>query len=185
MPRDRFYESLVVRAESDPGALMESLGREVRAVDPSLVVYAETVSGLITNNPSFVLSRIGAIFSSVVGILGLLLAAVGIHGMVSHGVARRTREVGIRMALGAPRASVLGLVIREGLQPVAWGTGAGLLAAAGASRVLGSLLFGLNGLDPVAFAGGCALLSGVAVLASYLPARRATRVDPVVALRHD
>ncbi len=185
MPRERFYESLVVRAENDPGALMEPLGREVRAVDPSLVVYAETVSGLITNNPSFVLSRIGAILASVVGVLGLLLAAVGIHGMVSHGVALRTREVGIRMALGAPRASVLGLVIREGMQPVAWGTGAGLLAAAGASRILGSLLFGVSSLDPVAFVGGCALLSGVAVLASYLPARRATRVDPVVALRHD
>jgi predicted permease len=185
MPRERFYESLVVRAENDPGALMESLGREVRAVDPSLVVYAETVSGLITNNPSFLFSRIGAILSSVVGTLGLLLAAVGIHGMVSHGVARRTREMGIRMALGAPRARVLRLVIREGMQPVAWGMGAGLLAAAGASRVLGSLLFGLSGLDPLAFVGGCALLSGVAILASYLPARRATRVDPVVALRHD
>jgi hypothetical protein len=185
MPRERFYESLVVRAESDPGALMESLGREVQAVDPSLVVYAQTVSGLITNNPSFVLSRIGAILSSVVGTLGLLLAAVGIHGVVSHGVARRTREIGLRMALGAPRARVLGLVIREGMLPVAWGLGAGVLAAAGASRVLGSLLFGLSGLDPIAFVDGCAVLSSVAVLASYLPARRATRVDPVVALRHE
>jgi ABC-type antimicrobial peptide transport system permease subunit len=120
-----------------------------------------------------------------VGTLGLLLAAVGIHGVVSHGVARRTREIGLRMALGAPRARVLGLVIREGMLPVAWGLGAGVLAAAGASRVLGSLLFGLSGLDPIAFVDGCAVLSSVAVLASYLPARRATRVDPVVALRHE
>jgi putative ABC transport system permease protein len=185
MPRDRYYDTVVVRVENDPSLVMEALGREVKAVDPSIVVYAQTVEGLVTNNPAFVFSRIGAILSSAIGLLGLLLAAVGIHGVVSHGVMRRTREVGIRMALGAQGTNVVALVMREGMTPVGWGLLGGLAAAAGLSHVLERFLFGLRSLDPVSFAGGAAFLCGVALLASYLPARRALRVDPIAALRHE
>ncbi|PYJ54943.1 MAG: hypothetical protein DME24_25630, partial [Verrucomicrobia bacterium] len=183
MPTDSYYESMLVRAENDPNALMTALGHEVKAVDPNVIVYAETLDGLLTNNTAFVFSRIGAILSTIIGLLGLLLASVGIYSMVSHTVVRRTHEVGIRMALGARRTDVLRLILRESMRPVALGMMVGLAASAAASRFLTALLFGLSSLDALAFVGVSALLCSVALLASYIPARRATQVDPMVALR--
>ena len=120
---------------------------------------------------------------SLVGVLALVLACVGLYGMVSYGASRRTREMGIRLALGADRQGVIGLVLKSGLKLVAIGGAVGI----GGSLVLGQLLerflFGVGGLDPVALVAAPVLLGSVAVLASYQPARRASRVDPVQALR--
>jgi putative ABC transport system permease protein len=113
------------------------------------------------------------------------LASVGIYGILAYLVTQRTREIGIRMALGARAADVLRLVLREGMAPVALGGVAGMLAAVLATRALRSMLFGVTPLDPISFAAAPALLATVALLACYLPARRATRVDPLVALREE
>ena len=185
MPPNEYYESVLVRTEGDPNSLTAALGREIKAVDPNVIVYAETLDGLITNNPGFVFSRIGAILSSAIGLLGLLLASVGIYGMVSYAVVQRTHEVGVRMALGARAGDVLVMILRQSMKPVAIGMLLGMTAAAAASRLLSALLFGLSSLDPLAFVGVSAVLAAVALLASYIPARRATRVDPMVALRHE
>ena len=185
MPRNHYYESLLVRTASDPNALMAALGKEVKAVDPNIIVYADTLDGLLTNNFAFVISRIGAVLSSLIGLLGLLLASVGIYGMVSYAVVRRTREIGIRMTLGARAGDVLKQILRQSMKPVVVGMVLGIVASSAASRLLSSLLFGLSSLDPSAFGGVSLFLAGVALLASYVPARRATKVDPMVALRYE
>ena len=127
--------------------------------------------------------RLGAAFAAVFGLLALGLAAVGVYGVVSYAVTQRTREIGIRMALGARLAAVLGLVVRQGAGIAGTGIIVGLLAALGVSRLLGSLLYGVKPTDPLIFGGVAILLGAVALGASYLPARRAAKVDPLVALR--
>jgi ABC-type antimicrobial peptide transport system permease subunit len=161
------------------------LGKQVQAVDSNLVVYAETLEGLMTSTPTFVISRVSAIFASIIGVLGLCLACVGIYGTVSYAVVRRTRELGIRMALGACKADVLRLVLRESGRPVLIGIFAGMLMALAASHVLRALLFGMSTVDPTSFLGVAAIFLFIALLAAYVPARQATMVDPVVALRCD
>ena len=129
--------------------------------------------------------RFNVLLLSSFAIVALALAAIGIYGVVAFLVTQRTREIGIRMALGARAADVLRLVLREGMAPVALGGLAGMLAAVLATRALRSMLFGVTPLDPVSFAAAPALLACVALLACYVPARRATRVDPLVALREE
>jgi len=121
--------------------------------------------------------------SSFFGLLALLLACIGLFGIMSYSVARRTNEIGIRMALGAERADVLRLVIREGLKPVLLGICIGLPAAIAGGRLIRSLLFDLEPSDPLTIVLATLLLLAVAALAGYLPARRAARVDPMTALR--
>jgi macrolide transport system ATP-binding/permease protein len=176
---------LLVRLDGDPKLMLAELGRQLHAVDPNLVVYTETLEGLLTSTPTFVVTRLSAIFASLIGVLGLVLACVGIYGTVSYAVVRRTREVGIRMALGAPQGSVLRLIVLESGRPVLLGLIVGVAGAAAASRLLRSLLFGLGTLDPISFAGVGSLFLLIALLAAYLPARRAAQVDPMVALRCD
>jgi len=125
------------------------------------------------------------LLASIVGILGLLLACMGVYGMVSYSVAQRTREIGIRMALGAEGIQILRLVVREGFQPILAGMLIGVATSAGVSRLMVATLFGLNPMDAVSFSGVSLLLGAIALLATWLPARRATEVDPMVALRYE
>ena len=119
------------------------------------------------------------------GLTALLLASLGIYGVVSYSVAQRTNEMGIRMALGAPRAGIRSLVLRQSLPPVMLGLGVGVVASLALSRVLSSLLFGIGATDPLTIFAVIALLSAVAMVAAYIPARRATQVDPITALRYE
>jgi len=140
---------------------------------------------MVSMDPYFVVSRIGGVLASIVGALGLLLACLGVYGVVSYSVVQRTREIGIRMALGAQSVQVLRPVVTEGLRPILFGVALGVLASAGVSRALSATLFGLSPLDPASFAGVSLLLIAIALLATWLPARRATRVDPMLALRYE
>jgi putative ABC transport system permease protein len=129
--------------------------------------------------------RVAASVSSSLGIVGLLLAAIGIYGVTAYAVSCRTREIGIRVAMGAQRADILAMVLRHGMLLVAIGSTIGLILAAATSRLLTRLLFGVPPVDPVTFAGAASLFALIGLAACYAPARRATRVDPVEALRHE
>jgi putative ABC transport system permease protein len=132
-----------------------------------------------------VAARVGAIAAAIIGGLGLLMASVGIYGAVSFAVAQRTHEIGIRMALGARRGNVLALLVSDTMRPVAIGMAVGLTGAVIVSFLMSSLLFGLSPLDPLTFLGVLSFLAAVALLAGYVPARRATKVDPLIALRYE
>jgi putative ABC transport system permease protein len=176
--------TLVVRSAGEPLALAGAIRREVNAVDPDQAVgefstLEELISGTMADR-RFNL----ALLASFAGI-GLLLAVTGIYAVMAYSVLRRTREIGIRVALGARRESVFRLVIGEGLVLALAGVAIGLVGSLLTTRALGGLLFNVQPTDPLTFAGMAAILIGVTLLACYLPARRAARVDPVVALRSE
>lgn len=154
----------------------------VREMNPNLPITEAmplcevTAAGLIPQ-------RIAAAVAGSLGTVALLLAAIGIFGVTSYAVTHRTREIGIRMALGADNNAVLGLMLRQGLTLAVIGVGVGLATGAAATRVIESLLFGVSALDPATFAGASVLFLIVTLAASYVPARRATKVDPIAALR--
>jgi macrolide transport system ATP-binding/permease protein len=181
----QWTRTLLARTDGDPTPLLPAIGREVRRVDANLPVIGAPLYTMVSMNPFFVVSRIGGLLASIVGVLGLLLACTGVYGMVSYSVAQRTREIGIRMALGAQSFQVLRHVVREGFQPILAGIVIGIVASAGISRLMAATLFGLNPMDAVSFSGVSLLLGAIALLATWLPARRATEVDPMVALRYE
>jgi predicted permease len=181
----QWTSTLLVRADGDPKLLLPAIGREFRRVDANLPVIAALLHTMVSMDPYFVVSRIGGVLASMIGALGLLLACLGVYGMVSYSVAQRTREIGIRMALGAQGVQVLRLVVSEGFRPILSGVVIGIIVSAGVSRALSATLFGLSPLDPVSFTGVSLLLIAIALLATWLPARRATEVDPMVALRYE
>lgn len=176
--------TFVVRTGGDVGAMMPALRDRFWQVDPGQSIYHEaTVEQLVSD--TLVLRRFQLLLNGAFAALALALVAVGVFGVISFASTRRVNEIGVRMALGARAGQVLGLVIRQGGFLALLGVGLGLLAALGLSRYLGSLLYGVSPTDPLTFAAVAALLAGVAVLASFLPARRATRIEPVAALRSE
>jgi len=184
LPDDRVASRpLLLRTTSDPAEVMRGLDQAVAAVDPALLSTSTTLADTLRRSPPFVVSSIAAAVASTVGLLGLLLAVMGIYGTVSYIVALRTREVGIRMAIGAQRRDILRLILSESARPVLTGVGAGIILAVGASYLLRGVLFGVPTVDAISFVGVSVLLLAIALLAAYPPSRRALRVDPIVALR--
>jgi len=176
--------ALVARTTSDPNAAIAALRGELQALDSTLPTYEVKTLTEHLNVPLFPY-RMAAVVLGSFGVLAVLLAAIGIYGVMSYVVAGRTREVGVRVALGARRADVLLLIMRQGMSLALIGLVAGLLVGFGAARLMVKLLFGVNPTDLITFAGVSLLLAAVAALACYLPARRAAKVDPLVALRYE
>jgi putative ABC transport system permease protein len=185
LDQSRWNGVLLVRAQDNASALLPMLGNESRRMNIDVPVLAGVLHTMISFDPYFVISRIGGVLSTIIGLLGLVLACMGVYGTVAYAVVQRTQEIGIRMALGADRKRMVRLIVRDGMRPVFTGACIGVLLALGASRAMTAVLFGLSTMDRISFGGVSALLIGVAMLASYLPARRAMRVDPMVALRYE
>jgi predicted permease len=176
--------TLVVRTAGDPARLAPSVRRALAATDPELAAADVRTMRQVVDR-SVAQPRFTMLLLSTFGGVALLLAAVGVYGVISYGVAQRTREFGIRTALGARRADVLRLVLGQGLGLAALGVGLGLVGALAATRALRSLVFAVRTTDPATYAAIAVLLLGVAALASLVPARRATRADPTRALRQE
>ncbi len=174
--------TVVMKTTTPPELLVAAVRQEIRAIDPNLPVSnigsLEKIIAESISQPRFYMLLLG-IFAAV----ALLLAAIGIFGVLSYAVSQRTREIGIRMALGAPGRTVVRLILRQAMMLVLSGVAAGTIAALLLSQTMTKMLFSVTPTDPVTFGGVAAVLVGVALVASYLPARRATRVDPIVALR--
>jgi putative ABC transport system permease protein len=177
--------TLVIRTQGDPTALTGAVRAVFRDLDPNLPLYGErSMEDLMgTSALAFLPMRMGVMMAGVQGLIGLALAAMGLYAVVSFGVAQRTREIGIRMALGADKVTVMRTVVREGVRLTVAGLAVGFALAVGIGFGLSHLLFGLGAVDPLVFGGVTILLLAIALLACWLPARRATRVDPVIALR--
>ncbi|MFP5284465.1 MAG: FtsX-like permease family protein [Thermoanaerobaculia bacterium] len=176
--------SLVVRTDRDPASLPDAVREAVRSLDSNLPVdQIRTMEDLVALSLSQ--SRFKMVLLSLFAGLALALAAVGVYGVVSYSVTQRTHEIGIRMALGAERRGVLRLVVRQGMIVVLIGVAAGLALAFWGSRFLAGQVYGVSAKDPLTFLAVPLVLLAVALIANYLPARRATRVDPLVALRQE
>ena len=181
---DRRMWIVLRTATEGSGGLQTAVARLVHEIDPEVYVGPlepmQNLLGRQLARPKFNMMLLG-VFAAV----AMLLAAIGIYGVIAYSVAQRTREIGIRMALGAQRTDMLGMVLRQSLTVVAIGLGLGLLAAFGATRLLASLLYGVGANDLLTYAGVLFLLGTAALFASYIPARRAMKVDPMIALRYE
>jgi ABC-type antimicrobial peptide transport system permease subunit len=175
---------LVVRTANDPRTIVEAARRRVLALDKNTPIYhVETLDQFFAQSvevPRFITALLGGFAG-----LALVLACLGIYGVISYTVAQRTREIGIRLAVGAKEGDVLWMVIREGLRPALAGIAIGIVGALRLTRILSSLLYGIKPADPLTFIAVALILICVALLACYLPARGAMKVDPMVALRYE
>jgi putative ABC transport system permease protein len=175
---------IVVRAEGSPEALLPMLRQKVHEMDPGLAVAGErTMEGWLSNSAAQ--PRLNASLLGVFAAVAMLIAAIGIYGVLAYSVNQRTREIGLRVALGAQRSGVLALVVREGMTVGVVGIAAGLAGGFGLSRAVGSLVYGIAPTDSATFAGVAVVLAAVALAACAIPARRASRVDPMIALRDE
>jgi putative ABC transport system permease protein len=178
------WMNLVIRAEGDPANLTAAVRREVKAIDPDQPVAAvKTMEEWLATSVSA--QRYRTSLLALFALVAVVLASTGIYGVMSYSVAQRTHEIGVRMALGAGRLDVLKLVIRQGMGLIAVGVGCGLLGAIALTRVMSSMLFEVTPKDPLTFTVVALFLALVALIACYIPARRATKVDPLVALRYE
>ena len=181
----QFVPGLTILARTSGG---QRIAAELRAllasINPAVAIQrAETLEDSVALG--LAPQRVIASFSGGLGIVGLLLAAIGIYGMTAYAVARRTREIGIRIALGARRADIVGMVLRESLSLTLIGSAIGLFIAAAISQVLAGFLFGIQPIDPMTFAGTTALFVAIGLAACYAPVRRATRIEPTQAFRYE
>jgi len=175
---------LLLRTSADPLSLVASVRKQVLAIDPSQPIYnihtmEEQIAGSMAQR------RLNLVLLAVFAATALLLAAVGIYGVISYSVTQRVHEIGIRMALGAQGADVMRLVVKQGMTPVAVGIAAGVAGALALNRVMSNLLYNVSANDPLTFLAIALLLTVVALVACYVPARRATKVDPMIALRYE
>ncbi len=173
---------VTVKTSTDPGALTAAVKKEIRELDPDLPMYrAQTMPDRVTR--SLAQQRFSMGLLTLFAAIAMTLAAIGIYGVMSYLVAQRTREIGIRMAIGATPDAVHRLVLREGMAVALAGGIAGMAGALVLARIMRSLLFGVGPSDPLTFLGVALTLAAVAFLATYFPARRAARVDPMISLR--
>jgi predicted permease len=176
--------TLQVRTTGRPEAVIGTVRGQLQSLDTNMAITnVQTIQEIMRQG--LWAPRMGAGLLTVFGGLALILAAVGVYGVLSYSVSQQTREIGIRMSLGAQQGQVLRMVIGQGFRLAVTGLGLGLLAAFGLTRVLSSLLFGVSAHDPITFGGVSLVLATAAILACYIPARRATRVDPIIALRYE
>jgi putative ABC transport system permease protein len=176
--------SVVVRTIGDPTGLSNAVRQQVLAIDPDQPIYSVQTMGQIWTD-SIAPDRLFLMLLGTFATVALILAAVGIYGVMAYSVTQRTHEIGIRMALGAAQSNVLGMVIRQGMKLALAGLGLGLVGAWLVTRTMSSLLFGVSATDPLTFVVISLALAGVALGACFLPARRATKVDPMIALRYE
>ena len=176
----------VVRSQQDPSALVSSARTILRGMDPQLaLVDPRPMEQIVNESPAVFLRRYPFYLIGSFATLALILSMIGLYGLISYSVVGRTREIGIRLALGAERKDILRLVLRQGVITTLIGVGIGLIAGLVSMKVIASLLYGVNRGDWVIFAGVAIFLAAIAIAASYVPARRATQVDPMVALRNE
>jgi len=176
--------TVIVRTEGDPLGLVAAARHEVRVLDKDLPLNdIRTLDEYI--HSSVTPQRFITLLLTIFAAIALTLTAVGLHGVMAYSVTQRTHEIGIRMALGAQTGDVLKMVVKQGMLLTLVGIGIGLIGAVVLTRVIASLLYGVSATDPVTFVGVAALLTVVALFACYIPARRATKVDPMIALRYE
>jgi ABC-type antimicrobial peptide transport system permease subunit len=176
--------TLVARTAADPQSLVAPIRSAIQQLDAGLPLdNVQTLEQVV----SWALGerRVKTVLLGIFAVLALVLAAVGVYGVVSYSVTQRVREIGIRVALGAGRDEAVWMIVRQGMTPVALGLVTGLVGAYAASRLLASQLYKVDAADPATYLGVAFLLAAVALLANWLPARRATRVDPLTALRSE
>jgi putative ABC transport system permease protein len=184
MPADRVKDyPLLLRTSVDPNVVVDRLAPIVAQVNPDVRVTTMTLQTMLRQSNAFLAASLSAAIAAIIGLCGLLLASMAIYSTVSYDVVLRTREVGIRMAIGARTRDVLGVVMRGSVRAVLAGLAAGIVLAIGAARLLRGVLYGVGALDVVSFAAVSALFIAIALMACWLPSRRAMRIDPLVALR--
>jgi ABC-type antimicrobial peptide transport system permease subunit len=174
----------VVRSRGPAPGIFDSIRHSVQQVNSEQVVYAvQTMTQILGDSTAS--QRFSAILLGAFAAVALLLSSIGIYGVISYLVGQQTREIGIRMALGAQRKDVLHLILGAGVKAALLGIGIGIAAAVGLTRLMSGMLYGVTATDPLTFVGVAVLLVTVALFACYIPARRAMRVDPMVALRYE
>jgi putative ABC transport system permease protein len=180
------YFSLVIRTKKEPSSLVGAVTRAIHDLEPQAPVFkVSSMSQIISTSPAMMVRAYPAYLIGGFSALALLLATLGLYGVLAYSVAERSRELGLRMALGAQRGDVLKMIVGSGLKLAVIGIALGIAGGLVTARLIASLLFGVAPTDASTFAGVCAVLFVAAMMASYIPAHRATRVDPMVALRYE
>lgn len=186
LPADRLQDyPILVRTIADPAMVMRAMEPVIAAADPNLMASMFTLQEMLRQTSTFLAASLSAAIASTISLFGLVLALMGIYSTVSYVVVLRTQEIGIRMAIGAKRRDILALMMRDGTRSVLAGLLAGMLLGAGTSRLLRGVLYGLDAVDAIAFGGAFLLFLIIALTATWLPSRRAARIDPLVALRYE